>query len=180
MDERFSKIILNEDEIQQRVGQLAAELSAYYKGKSPVFICVLKGAVYFITDLTKKLTIDCRVDFMDVSSYGADRSSSGVVQIRKDLSDTIENKDVVVVEDIFDTGLTMNYLVGYLGNRKPASIKICTLLDRPHKRDPQVKLKADFVGFTLTKSDFLVGYGLDDDQIMRNLPYIGVLKKDDK
>ncbi len=180
MDERFSKIILSEEEIQQRVNELAAEVSVYYKGKCPIFVCVLKGAVYFITDLTKKLTIDCRVDFMDVSSYGADRSSSGVVQIRKDLSDRIEDRDVVVVEDIFDTGLTMNYLVGYLENRKPRSIKICTLLDRPHKRDPQVKLKADFVGFTLTKSDFLVGYGLDDDQIMRNLPYIGVLKKDDK
>ena len=180
MDERFSKIILNEEEIQERVAELADEISVAYKGKCPVFVCVLKGAVYFITDLTKRLSIDCRVDFMDLSSYGADRNSSGVVQIRKDLSDRIEDRDVVVVEDIFDTGLTMNYLVGYLKNRKPRSIKICTLLDRPHKRDAQVKLKADFVGFTLTKSDFLVGYGLDDDQIMRNLPYIGVLKKDDK
>ncbi len=158
---------------------MAEEISVAYQGRCPVFVCVLKGAVFFITDLTKKLKVDCRVDFMDVSSYGADRSTSGVVQIRKDLSDRIEDRDVVLVEDIFDTGLTMSYLVGYLENRKPRSIKICTLLDRPHKRDAQVKLKADFVGFTLTKSDFLVGYGLDDDQIMRNLPYIGVLKKDD-
>ncbi len=179
VDERFSKIILSEEEIQARIAELAKELSACYKGKCPVFVCVLKGAVFFITDLTKKLTIDCRVDFMDVSSYGADRSSSGVVQIRKDLSDRIEDRDVIVVEDILDTGLTLNYLIGYLVNRKPRSIKICTLLDRPHKRDANIDLKADFVGFTLTKSDFLVGYGLDDDQIMRNLPYIGVLKKDD-
>lgn len=179
MDSRFSKIILSEEEIQDRIKGLASEISEFYRGTCPIFVCVLKGAVFFLTDLTKKLTIDCEVDFMDVSSYGSSRSSSGVVQISKDLNGQIEDRDVVIVEDIFDTGLTLNYLVGHLRNKNPRSIKICTLLDRPHKRDEKVKLQADFVGFTLNKSDFLVGYGLDDSQIMRNLPFIGVLKKDD-
>ena len=179
MDDRFSKIILSEEEIQGRVKGLAEEISEYYRGACPVLVCVLKGAVFFLTDLSKNLTVDCEVDFMDVSSYGSGRSSSGVVKISKDLDEQIEGRDVLIVEDIFDTGLTLNYLVGYLSNKGPRSIKVCTLLDRPHKRDADVELKADFVGFTLTKSDFLVGYGLDDNQIMRNLPFIGVLKKDD-
>jgi len=178
MDKRFAKVIIEEKEIKNRIEILAKEISKDYKGKCPIFICVLKGAIYFITDLTKLLSIDCQIDFLDISSYGAGRRSSGVVQIKKDLSNQIENRQVIIVEDIFDTGLTMDYICKFLANRNPKSIKICTLIDRPHKRNKNVLLKADYVGFTLTKSDFLVGYGLDDVEILRNIPYIGVLKKD--
>lgn len=178
MDKRFAEIAISELEIQTRIKELAEEISKDYKGKIPVILCVLKGGVYFLTDLTKKLKIDCEIEFMVLSSYGKQRESKGIVEIKKDLSIDMKGRDVIIVEDIFDSGLTLKYLYSYIKIRKPKSLEICTLIDRPHKRNSNVNLKAKYIGFLFSKSDFLVGFGLDDNEILRNTPYIGVLKKD--
>ncbi len=178
MNKDVKEVLIGEEKLQQRVSQLAKELSAHYKDKNPLIICVLKGAVLFMSDLIKKMDIPLEIDFMSVSSYGSEMVSSGVVKIIKDLDITITGRDMVIVEDILDTGLTLNYLIRTLEERAPNSIKVCTLLLK-EKDDPNMQLhvKVDYVGFTI-RDEFVVGYGLDFDGYYRNLPYIGILKEE--
>jgi hypoxanthine phosphoribosyltransferase len=167
------EILLDTDTVARRVAELGAQLSADYAGRDPVLVSVLKGALVFLADLMRTMDLPTSIDLMEVSSYGAATESSGQVRILKDLSKPIEGRDVIVVEDIIDTGLTLNYLLGYLADRQPASIRICCLLDKPARRLAEIPI--DYVGFTIPDR-FVVGYGLDYDERYRNLPYIGVLK----
>ena len=167
-------VLISEEEIQNRLKELGAEISRDYVGKSLHMICILKGGVFFMTDLSKHIDpeVPVTMDFMAVSSYGTGvRSSSGIVRIVKDLDQPIEGRDVLVVEDIIDSGNTLSYLLKVLGERKPASLKLCTLLDKPSRRE--VDVHVDYVGFEI-EDKFVLGYGLDYDQIYRNLPYVGV------
>ena len=167
-------VLISEEEIQNRLKELGAEISRDYAGKSLHMICSLKGGVFFMTDLSKHVDpeVPVTMDFMAVSSYGTGvRSSSGIVRIVKDLDQPIEGRDVLVVEDIIDSGNTLSYLLKVLGERKPASLKLCTLLDKPSRRE--VDVHVDYVGFEI-EDKFVLGYGLDYDQIYRNLPYVGV------
>lgn len=175
MHNDIAKILLSEDQIQKRVRELGAELSRDYEGRNPTFICILKGAVMFYTDLLRAVSVPLSMDFMAVSSYGSGTKSSGEVEIRKDLSCSIENKHVVIVEDIIDSGFTLSYLTRMLASRGAASIRLATLLDKPARRAPGITLKSDYSGFVIG-DEFVVGYGLDYDERYRNLPYIGVLK----
>ena len=167
------EILLDSSAIANRVAQLGAQLSTDYEGRTPVLVSVLKGAMVFLADLMRAMDLPTSIDFMEVSSYGAATESSGQVRILKDLGKPIEGRDVIVVEDIIDTGLTLNYLLGYLADRQPASIKICCLLDKPARRLAEIDI--DYIGFTIPDR-FVIGYGLDYDERYRNLPYIGVLK----
>jgi hypoxanthine phosphoribosyltransferase len=167
------EILLDSSAVANRVAELGAQLSADYAGRTPVLVSVLKGALVFLADLMRAMDLPTSIDFMEVSSYGAATESSGQVRILKDLGKPIEGRDVIVVEDIIDTGLTLNYLLGYLADRQPASIKICCLLDKPARRLAEIDI--DYVGFTIPDR-FVIGYGLDYDERYRNLPYIGVLK----
>jgi hypoxanthine phosphoribosyltransferase len=167
------EILLDADTISERVGQLGAQLTADYAGRDPVLVSVLKGALVFLADLMRVMDLPSSIDLMEVSSYGAGTESSGQVRILKDLSKPIEGRDVIVVEDIIDTGLTLNYLLGYLADRQPASIRVCCLLDKPARRLADIAI--DYRGFTIPDR-FVIGYGLDYDERYRNLPYIGVLK----
>ena len=167
-------VLISEEEIQNRLKELGAEISRDYAGKFLHMICILKGGVFFMTDLSKHVDpeVPVTMDFMAVSSYGTGvRSSSGIVRIVKDLDQPIEGRDVLVVEDIIDSGNTLSYLLKVLGERKPASLKLCTLLDKPSRRE--VDVHVDYVGFEI-EDKFVLGYGLDYDQIYRNLPYVGV------
>ena len=160
------RVLLSEEEIEKRVTELGRQISADYAGKSVHLICILKGGVMFTCELAKRLSVPVSMDFMSVSSYGGDTKSSGVVRIVKDLDEPLEGKDVLIVEDIIDSGRTLSYLIEILGKRNPASIRLCTLLDKPERRvKKQVKV-----------DEFVVGYGLDYDQRYRNLPYIGVVE----
>jgi len=167
------EILLDAETVAARVAELGAQLASDYQGKDPVLVSVLKGAVVFLADLMRSMDLPTSIDLMEVSSYGAATESSGQVRILKDLSKPIEGRDVIVVEDIIDTGLTLNYLLGYLADRQPASIKICCLLDKPARRLADIPI--DYIGFTIPDR-FVIGYGLDFDERYRNLPYIGVLK----
>jgi hypoxanthine phosphoribosyltransferase len=167
------EVLLDSETVAARVAELGAELSSDYAGRDPVLVSVLKGALVFLADLMRTMDLPTSIDLMEVSSYGAATESSGQVRILKDLSKPIEGRDVIVVEDIIDTGLTLNYLLGYLADRQPASIKICCLLDKPARRLADIPI--DYVGFTIPDR-FVIGYGLDYDERYRNLPYIGVLK----
>ena len=167
------EILLDAETIAARVAELGAQLASDYQGKDPVLVSVLKGALVFLADLMRSMDLPTSIDLMEVSSYGAATESSGQVRILKDLSKPIEGRDVIVVEDIIDTGLTLNYLLGYLADRQPASIKICCLLDKPARRLADIPI--DYIGFTIPDR-FVIGYGLDYDERYRNLPYIGVLK----
>jgi hypoxanthine phosphoribosyltransferase len=167
------EILLDSSAVANRVAELGAQLSADYAGRTPVLVSVLKGALVFLADLMRAMDLPSSIDFMEVSSYGAATESSGQVRILKDLSKPIEGRDVIVVEDIIDTGLTLNYLLGYLADRQPATIKICCLLDKPARRLAEIDI--DYIGFTIPDR-FVIGYGLDYDERYRNLPYIGVLK----
>jgi hypoxanthine phosphoribosyltransferase len=167
------EILLDSTTVASRVAELGAQLAAEYTGRTPVLVSVLKGAMVFLADLMRAMDLPTSIDFMEVSSYGAATESSGQVRILKDLSKPIEGRDVIVVEDIIDTGLTLNYLLGYLADRQPASIKICCLLDKPARRLAEIDI--DYIGFTIPDR-FVIGYGLDYDERYRNLPYIGVLK----
>lgn len=169
----LEKILLPEEELKARVRQLGEEISRDYAGREPVLVAILRGSYVFMADLSRSLDILCRVDFMSVSSYGAGTTSSGQVNIVKDLSDSIEGRDVIVVEDILDTGNTLHYLFQVLQARHPASLKLAVLLDKPSRRTKPIS--ADYVGFTVP-DEFVVGYGLDYNEHYRNLPYIGVLK----
>jgi|SRR5690554_594589 len=173
MKENIGEILLEQQVIQKKVEELAAVLDQDYAGKKPLLICVLKGALMFMADLSRAMTIPLEIDFMAVSSYGLSTKSSGVVRILKDLEAGIEGRHLLIVEDIIDTGLTLNYLVENLKSRGPASLKVCTLLDKPSRR--QVDFTPDYSGFEI-EDKFVVGYGLDFAEIYRNLPYIGVLK----
>lgn len=169
----LEKILLPEEELKARVRQLGEEISRDYAGREPVLVAILRGSYVFMADLSRSLDILCRADFMSVSSYGAGTTSSGQVNIVKDLSDSIEGRDVIVVEDILDTGNTLHYLFQVLQARHPASLKLAVLLDKPSRRTKPIQ--ADYVGFTVP-DEFVVGYGLDYNELYRNLPYIGVLK----
>jgi len=173
MLEDIDRVLLTEEEIKERVAELGAEISRDYAGKDLVLVCILKGALHFMADLSRHITIPVDMDFMAISSYGASTKSSGEVRILQDLEAPIANRHVLVVEDIVDSGLTLKYLVDNLSSRRPASLKIVTLLDKPARR--VVPITTDYNGF-LIPDEFVVGYGLDYAEKYRNLPFIGVLK----
>ena len=167
------EILLDADTVANRVAELAAQLSADYVGRDPVLVSVLKGAMVFLADLMRAMDLPTSIDLMAVSAYGSETETSGQVRILKDLSKPIEGRHVIIVEDIIDTGLTLKYLLRYLWERNPASIRICCLLDKPARRLAEIPI--DYIGFTIPDR-FVIGYGLDYDERYRNLPYIGVLK----
>ncbi len=169
---KFSEVLISEEAIAARVAELGAEISRDYEGKELFLIGILKGSVLFMADLMRRISLDLSMDFMSVSSYGGATKSSGVVRIMKDLDADIRGKHVIIVEDIIDTGLTLAYIKDYLLKREPASLRICTLLDKPSRR--KADIKGDYVGFEVDDR-FIVGYGLDIDQMYRNLPYISCL-----
>lgn len=173
MKNDISEILISEEELKNIVARLGEEISKDYEGKNLVLISVLKGSVIFMADLMRAIKIPCKIDFMAVSSYGSGTKTSGVVKIIKDLTEPIEGADVVIVEDILDSGVTLSYLKKLLLARNPASIKICTLLDKPERR--KADIVADYAGTSIPDA-FAVGYGLDYDEKYRNLPFIGVLK----
>jgi hypoxanthine phosphoribosyltransferase len=171
--EDLAEVLLSGESIEARVKELGKKLAEDYAELRPLLVCVLKGALIFVADLARAMDIPLEVDFMAVSSYGVSTKSSGVVRILKDLETSIEGRHILIVEDIIDTGLTLNYLVENLKSRKPASIKVCTLLDKPSRR--RVQFKPDYCGFEIPDK-FVIGYGLDYCEIYRNLSFIGVLK----
>lgn len=170
-------ILISEDEIHNRILEIADRINKDYEGEELTLICVLKGGVMFMCDLARRLNLSVRLDFMSVSSYGSETKSSGVVKIIKDLDDSIDGKNVLVVEDIIDSGNTLSYLIDILKKRGPKSIKLCTLLDKPSRREKR-DVFVDYVCFEI-EDRFVVGYGLDYDQRYRNLPYIGVMELSD-
>ena len=167
-------VMIDEETVDARIAEIAKQLSEEYAGKSVHIIGVLKGSVFFMCELAKKMTIPVTMDFMSVSSYGNDTKSSGVVKMIKDLDESIEGREVVLIEDIMDSGRTLSYLINILKERKPASFKVITLLDKPDRR--VVELEPDITGFVIPDR-FVVGYGLDCAQKYRNLPYIGVISE---
>jgi hypoxanthine phosphoribosyltransferase len=167
------EILLDATTITDRVAQLGAQISADFADRDPVLVSVLKGSIIFLADLMRAMELPTSIDLMEVSSYGAGTESSGQVRIIKDLSNPIQGRHVIVVEDIIDTGLTLNYLLRYLADKRPASISIVCLLDKPARRLAEIPI--DYVGFTIPDR-FVIGYGLDYDERYRNLPYVGVLK----
>lgn len=173
MENNIGELLLSQEAVQAKVVELGAILDRDYADKKPLMICVLKGALMFMADLTRAMKISLELDFMAVSSYGVSTKSSGVVRILKDLEAGIDGRHIIIVEDIIDTGLTLKYLLENLKSRKPASLKICTLLDKPSRR--KVDLTPDYCGFEI-EDKFVVGYGLDFAEEYRNLPFIGVLK----
>ena len=170
------KVFLTEEEVTRRIGEVAAEISRDYAGRHVHLLCVLKGGVFFTCELAKRLDLSVSLDFMSVSSYGSGTQSSGAVRIIKDLDEPLEGKDVIIVEDIIDSGRTLSYLIEILKKRNPKSIELCTLLDKPERRVKK-EVKVKYTCFTIP-DEFVVGYGLDYDQKYRNLPYIGVVKFD--
>lgn len=173
MEKHHVKVLLTEEEVDKKIQELGERISKDYEGKSVHLVCVLKGGSFFMCELAKRITVPVSIDFMSVSSYGGDTKSSGVVKIVKDLDESLAGKDVLVVEDIIDSGRTLSYLLDMLKDRKPASLKLCTLLDKPERRVVDVDI--DYTAFEVPDK-FVVGYGLDYDQLYRNLPYIGVVE----
>lgn len=169
------RVLLTEEEVDRRIQAIGDQISKDYAGKQVHLVCVLKGGSFFMCELAKRITVPVSLDFMSVSSYGSDTKSSGVVKIVKDLDESIKDKDVLVVEDIVDSGRTLSYLLEMLRDRGPRSLHLCTLLDKPDRR--VVDVNVDYTGFTIP-DEFVVGYGLDYDQRYRNLPYIGVVEFD--
>ena len=167
------KVMISEEDVDAKIRELGERISQDYQGKQVHLICILKGSVFFVCELAKRITVPVSMDFMSVSSYGDGTKSSGVVRIAKDLDETLEGKDVIVVEDIIDSGRTLSYLLEVLEKRNPASMSLCTLLDKPERRTHEVKV--DYIGFQI-EDKFVVGYGLDYAQKYRNLPYIGVVE----
>ena len=170
------RVLLDEETVEKRICEVAAQISEEYKGKEIHMICVLKGGVFFMCELAKRITVPVTLDFMSVSSYGDDTKSSGVVKIVKDLDQPLDGKDVLIVEDIIDSGRTLAYLIEVLKQRGPKDIRLCTLLDKPERRVKK-QVTVDYTCFTIP-DEFVVGYGLDYDQRYRNLPYIGVVEQD--
>ncbi|MFI2858934.1 hypoxanthine phosphoribosyltransferase [Paenibacillus sp. JSM ZJ436] len=173
MQNDIQEVLISEDELQAKIKELGQKLSSEYEGRDPLVICVLKGAFIFMADLVKNITVPIELDFMAVSSYGASTKSSGVVKIIKDLDQSVEGRDVLIVEDIIDSGLTLSYLIKLLEDRKAKTVSVVTLFDKPSGRT--VELTADYTGFVIPDA-FIVGYGLDYAEHYRNLPYIGILK----
>ncbi|MDO4512490.1 MAG: hypoxanthine phosphoribosyltransferase [Lachnospiraceae bacterium] len=171
------EVMLSEQEVDRRIQEIGEQISRDYEGKQVHLVCVLKGGSFFLCELAKRITVPVSIDFMSVSSYGSSTKSSGVVKIVKDLDEPLKDKHVIVIEDIVDSGRTLSYLLEMLKDRKPASLKLCTLLDKPERRVTDVKV--DYTGFEIP-DEFVVGYGLDYDQKYRNLPYIGVVKFDEE
>ena len=172
LEEAVTEILIDRDALQQRIRELGEEISSDYAGRDLLLIGVLKGAVFFMADLMRKLTIPCKIDFMAISSYGDSTDSSGVVRILKDLDINIEGRDVLIVEDIVDSGLTLSYLMRNLEAREPASLEICALLTKPDRREAEVPVR--YIGFEIPNR-FVIGYGLDYAERYRNLPYVGIL-----
>jgi len=175
MKEAVGEILIESEALQTRIAELGGEISREYEGRDLLLVGVLKGAVFFMADLMRELTVPCEIDFMAISSYGAATDSSGVVRILKDLDANIAGRDVLVVEDIIDSGLTLSYLMRSLKARRPASLEICALLTKPERRELEVKVR--FVGFEIPNK-FVIGYGLDFAERYRNLPYVAVLHPD--
>ena len=175
VEKGVSEILIDEDELQRRIAELGDEISADYRGRDLLLLGVLKGAVFFMSDLMRRLTIPCEIDFMAISSYGASTDSSGVVRILKDLDINIEGRHVLVVEDIIDSGLTLSYLMRMLESREPESLEICALLTKPERREIDVDVR--YTGFEIPNR-FVIGYGLDFAERYRNLPYVAVLDPD--
>lgn len=173
LEKNIEKVLLTKEQLEQRIKELGADITRDYQGKELVLAAVLRGSYVFMADLTRAIDLPLTVDFMAVSSYGAGTVSSGQVEIKKDLSDPIEGKNLLIIEDILDSGNTLYYLMDVLSARHPASIRICTLLDKPERRVKPIK--ADYAGFVIPDA-FVVGYGLDYAEKYRNLPYVGVLK----
>ena len=173
MHKDLEKLLFDEGALKERVRELGQEITKDFAGKNPILIAVLKGSFMFMADLVRAIDMPCQLEFLGVSSYGDQTTSTGAVKITRDLEVDIEGRDVIIVEDILDSGLTLSYLKGYLQGRKPASIAICTLLDKPERRKAEVF--PDYTGFQIPDA-FVVGYGLDFAEKYRNLPYIGILR----
>ncbi len=167
------EILFDEDKIAEIVRNMGRQISEDYKGKNLLLVSVLKGSLIFMADLMREITVPCAIDFLSVSSYGSGTTTSGEVRILKDLDASLDGKDVLVVEDILDSGVTLSYLLKNLSARNPASVRLCTFLDKPERR--RVDIKADYIGASVP-DQFIVGYGLDYAELYRNLPYVGVLK----
>ena len=174
MERDIQNILLTEEQIQAKIRELGEILTEEYKDKDPVVVGVLKGVVVFYADMIRHIKVPCQMDFMWISSY-AGTNSTGQMQVRRDVSCDIKGRHVLILEDIFDTGNSLEFTVNHLKSKEPASIKICTFLDKPEGRRPGVTLKADYVGYTIPNK-FVVGYGLDYNEKYRNLPYVGILK----
>ena len=174
MERNIEKILLTEEQIQARITELGAILSEDYKDKNPIVVGVMKGVVVFYADMIRKIKTPCQMDFMWISSYAGTESTGNMI-VRRDVSSDIKGRHVLVLEDIFDTGNSLDYTVKHLLAKEPASVKVCTLLDKPERRNPDITLKPDYIGFTIP-NEFVVGYGLDFNENYRNLPYVGVLK----
>lgn len=177
LEQDMARILFTGEDIEACVGRLAEQVSRDYAGKSPIIVCTLRGAFVFAADLIRRLDLPLTVEFMSASSYGSGTVSSGKINIKLDIEENIAGRDVLIVEDILDSGNTLSHLIEELSSRSPASLKLCVLLDKPERRKPGVDLHPDYLGFTIP-DEFVVGYGLDYNQHYRNLPYIGVLKPD--
>ena len=174
MHQDIQEVLLSEEQIQAKIKELGEILTAEYADKNPIIVGVLKGVAIFYADMIRQIKVPCQMDFMWISSY-AGTHSTGNMMVRQDLSADIKDRHVLILEDIFDTGNSLDFTVKHLLEKEPASLKICTLLDKPERRNPAVTLKADYTGFTIPNA-FVVGYGLDYDEKYRNLPYVGILK----
>ena len=174
MEKDILKILLSEEQIQNRIRELGEELTREYEGKDPVIVGVLKGVVVFYADMIRQIKVPCQMDFMWISSY-AGTNSTGNMVVKRDVSADIKGRHVLILEDIFDTGNSLDFTYKHLMSKEPASLKICTLLDKPERRNPSVTLVPDYVGYTIP-NEFVVGYGLDFNEHYRNLPYVGILK----
>jgi len=174
MEKDILEVLLTEQQIQNRIRELGETLSAEYADKDPVIVGVLKGVVVFYADMIRHIQVPCQMDFMWISSYSG-TTTTGQMQVRRDVSANIEGRHVLILEDIYDTGTSLDFTYKHLLSKKPASLKICTLLDKPERRKPGITLQPDYVGFTIPNA-FVVGYGLDYNEHYRNLPYVGILK----
>ena len=174
MEEDILKVLISEEELKNRISQLGEELTRDYAGKDPVILGVLKGVVVFYADMIRQIRVPCQMDFMCLSSYHGTRSTGNMV-VRQDMSVDVSGRHVLILEDIFDTGTSLDYTYHHVLSKRPASVRICTLLDKPERRKPGITLKPDYVGFTIP-NEFVVGYGLDYNEHYRNLPDVGVLK----
>lgn len=174
MHQDIKEVLISEQQLQERIMELAEQLNADLADKDPIFIGVMKGVVMFFGDMVKRITVPCQIDFMWISSYEGTESTGNMV-VKKDISSDIKGRNVVILEDIFDTGNSLDFTYHYLLSKEPASIKICTLLDKPARRKEGITLQADYTGFVIP-NEFVIGYGLDYNEYYRNLPYIGILK----
>src|SRR5574344_132157 len=176
MDKDIQQILITEEQIKARIAELGRELTAEYAGKNPVIVGVLKGVVVFYADMVRQIKVPCQMDFMWLSSYQGTNSTGGMV-VKRDVTVDVKDRHVLILEDIYDTGNSLDFTYRHLLSKQPASLKICTLLDKPERRRPGITLKPDYVGFTVPNA-FVVGYGLDYNEHYRNLPYVGVLKSE--